>query len=481
MGRKTENVLLPYALGTFGLQSIICFAASFQAEFYNKMYAPLDPGILGGCALVLFLSRLLSSALDPVIGVWIDRRGRSGARLYQLVRRNILPLALLTVLLFVYIPFDRFGGKWAMYAYITFTSVLWSVAMSMSEIPTQSMISYLTKNDAGCRRMAAVTNITKGVAQLAPSLLVTVIMLAVDALRGAGNTQDRTYYLINAAFITAMGAAFMWLLTRAKPEGARQTAVDIQQASATVEQMLGDLRKDRNVRMIFLINVLGFARAMSNAVLLQANGALIGQVTLFGKVFDTTTNATWLPYLFGNLSGGAALFLIPAINKRLKEKKTYILFSLLDFVFSMCAYGFYVSQGADSPLRYGNGAMYMIMTFSFIGSFLMGVNTFIPLAMTAETARAECVRTGKAYTSGPYAVLTMSVKLGTALSVFVGLLIVSGAGYNQLVYAAGNIPASVQNTVMAAFMLIPGLSTLLSTVPAFFYRPVPDGGKTPAA
>ncbi len=49
-------MLLPYALGTFGLQAVISFAAGFQAEFLNKMYAALDPNILTGAALILFVS-----------------------------------------------------------------------------------------------------------------------------------------------------------------------------------------------------------------------------------------------------------------------------------------------------------------------------------------------------------------------------------------------------------------------------------------
>ena len=107
------------------------------------MYSELDSNILIGCAVVLFVSKLISSLLDPVIGVWIDR---SGSNLFRFVRRSILPLAVLTVLLFCYIPFERFGGRWVMYAYITLVSVLWSVAMSFAEIPTQSIIAYLSKN-----------------------------------------------------------------------------------------------------------------------------------------------------------------------------------------------------------------------------------------------------------------------------------------------------------------------------------------------
>jgi hypothetical protein len=60
------------------------------------------------------VSKLVSSLLDPVIGVWIDRTSRNGVNLFKRVRRSIFPLAILTVLLFVYIPFDRFGGRWLM-------------------------------------------------------------------------------------------------------------------------------------------------------------------------------------------------------------------------------------------------------------------------------------------------------------------------------------------------------------------------------
>ena len=464
--KDIKGILPLYALGTFGLQAIFGFVASFQAEFWNKLYVGLDGNILIGCAVVLFISKLISSLLDPIIGVWMDK---SGSNLFRLVRRSIMPLAFLTLLLFLYIPFDRFGGRWAMYAYITLVSVLWSVAMSFAEIPMQSIISYLSENEAGCQRLAAITNIAKSLGQGAPPVLVTILMLLVDMLRGAGNTSEASYYLINAVFITALGVLFMVLLTLAKNAGEKSSAAKAKE-TASIKTMLLKLRENRNIRIVFLINILGFARAMSNSILLQANGAFIGKVELFGKVFDTTTNATWIPFLFGNISGTAAMFIVPLINKRLKEKKTYIIFSVLDFIFSIAAYSFYVLQPAGSPVRCGNGAMYMIMTFSFIGSFLMGVNQFIPLSMTAIIAHIESKRNKTEYESAPYAVLTMSVKLGIALSAVVGLMIVGLSGYNQSVYQSGSITPQMQNTVMLAFMALPGISTLLSAVPAFFFK-----------
>jgi Na+/melibiose symporter-like transporter len=326
-----------------------------------------------------------------------------------------------------------------------------------------------------------VTNIAKCVAQAAPPVLVTVIMLTVDQVRGVGNTTDAAYYLINVSVISAMGVLFMVLLAGAKPAGVRQKTVDLQQASATIGQMLNDLRKNKNVLIVFLINVLGFARNMSNVILLQANGALIGKVELFGRTFDTTTDTTWLPYLFGNISAAAALVLVPLINRRLKEKKELISCFLFWISFSACGVHVLCAAGRGQPRAlwnqrhvYDHGLLFF-MVFSFIGSFLMGVNQFIPLAMTAEISRFESEQNGLSYASAPYAVLTMSVKLGTALSTVIGLLIVSAGGYNQLVYQAGQITPHMQNIVMFAFKAIPGISTLLSAVPAFFY-PLPVHG-----
>jgi len=55
------------------------------------------------------------------------------------------------------------------------------------------------------------------------------------------------------------------------------------------------------------------------------------------------------------------------------------------------------------------------------------------------------------------------------------LWIVGASGYNQLIYQSGSITPQMQNTVMIAFMALPGISTLLSAVPAFFFQiPVQD-------
>ena len=79
------------------------------------------------------------------------------------VLRSALPLAVLTTRDFIYIPFDKFGSKVFLYLYITVTTVLWNMAMSFADIPSQGMLS--ASPDADERNIAAsFSNIAKTMA-----------------------------------------------------------------------------------------------------------------------------------------------------------------------------------------------------------------------------------------------------------------------------------------------------------------------------
>lgn len=467
--KKDKSIVFPYALGTLGLQTIIGFTENFQSEFYNKAFVMIDGLIITRCAVILAVAKFISCVLDPVIGMIIDRSTKKGASLLFWLRSSVAPLICLTVFLFFRPPFDRFGGKPVMYAFIAITAILWNITMSCTEIPLQSMISFISQNESNGKRLVSLTNITKSLGLGAPPILVTIIMFVTDGIRGAGETSDMEYYFINVLSVSIIGLLFSLPLLIRNPKLQRSATVDGLNR-VTLYQMIEVIRKNKHILIVFFINILGFARNLSNVILLQSNGALIGKIQLCGKTLDTTTNATWIPFLIGNFTSILALFAVPAINKRLKEKATYLLFSIALFSFSVVAFIFYVLLPEGSALRYGNGAMYMLMVMSGIGSFLMGANEYIPLAMTAEIADIEVERGVNGNPAIPYAVLTMSIKLGAAAGVILGLYLVGKSGYNQLIYEAGAVTVKMQNQIMCAFMLIPGVSSLLSALPAFFYK-----------
>lgn len=458
---------LVYALGIFGVQIFIGYMNSFQTEFYNKMYSSFDSNIFYASAIIIFIAKLISCIFDPLIGAMIDKSSLKGGKMRPWVLRSAFPLAVLTTLIFIYIPFDKFGGKILLYAYVTVTTILWNVAMSFADIPSQGMLSLLSP-DADERNVAAsFSNIAKTMALALPGVFVTVVMMLLGMVKGEGNYEDKEYYLITALVFFVLGTSLIILMYKKNRE-----TVESSNSSQTVsfKEMFREMKNNKMILIVFLINILGFARSMGLIVCVQANGALIGKINLFGMVMDTTADATWLPGILGGVSGFIGICIVPLINKKLGEKKTYIGFSAATFVFNMAVTVFYWLLPEESALRYGNPALYMIMIFQFLIGFLTAANSYVPLVMTADVVDYRLYKTGEHKEGVNYAILSLSIKLSNAICVAAGLLIVAVSGYTQVVYETGSIPANMQNIIMFSYIGFVGVSALISAIPMLFYK-----------
>ena len=466
--KKTNEILtmkatMFYAVGIFGVQLFIGYVNTFQTEFYNKMYSGFDPNIFYASAVIIFIAKLVSCVGDPIIGSLIDRSDSKGGKIRPWILRSAFPIAALTTLLFIFIPFNT---RALLYAYITLTTVLWNIAMSFADIPSQGMLARLSPNLEERDKAAALSNIFKAVALAVPGVFVTIIMLLLDAVKGAGNYPDRLYYLITALVIMVLGTG-CYLLIYVKN---REAVKDTPAPSVSMKDMFTELKNNRMILIVFLIYILGFARTMALSVCVQGNGALIGKVNLLGMTMDTTADATWLPGILGAVSGLVGVSIVPMINKRLGEKKTHIAFAAGTFLFTAAVCAFYWTLPAESPLRYGNPALYMIMLIQLIFSFLFSTNSYIPLVMTADIVDYQQWKTGRRKEGVNFAILSMAIKLSSALSVAVGVLMIGISGYTQVMYETGFIPVRTQNIAMFAYFGFAGVSSLVCALPMLFYR-----------
>ena len=465
---STKSAII-YAVGIFGVQIFIGFMNSFQTEFYNKMYSGFDKNIFYASAVIIFVAKLISCIFDPLIGALIDKSNLKGGKMRPWVLRSAFPIAILTTVMFIYIPFENFGanGKIFLYAYITLTTVLWNIAMSFADIPSQGMLSLLSPDAEERNTAAGFSNLAKSIALVAPGVFVTIVMMVLNAIKGEGNYPDKEYYLVTALAFLVLGT-FCYLLIyfcNREKVPSNQSAKSI-----SMREMFDELKTNKMILIVFLIYILGFARTMNTIVCVQANGALIGKVNLFGANMDTTADATWLPGLLGAAAGMIGICIVPAINKKFGEKKTYIGFSVGTFIYTMICTVIYWCVPADSALRYGNSALWFIMVMQVISGFLVSANTYIPLVMTADIVDYQLWKTGKRKEGVNFAILSMAIKLSNALCVAVGLLLIAISGYTQVIYETGHIPTSTQNIIMFAYMGFVGVSAMLSAIPMFFYK-----------
>ena len=467
----TTKAAVIYALGIFGIQFFIGFMNSFQTEFYNKMYSGFDGNIFYASAIIILVAKIISCVFDPVIGGMIDKSNKPGGKMRPWILRSLFPLAILTTLIFIYIPFDKIPGakgKILLYGYITITTVLWNIAMSFADIPSSGMLSLLSPDVDERNTAAGFANLTKSAALGGTGVVVTVVMLVLNLIKGEGNYPDSLYYMLTAVLIAVLGIPLGLLMYFTNKETVKSTGSTTGQFS--FKDIFAEFKENKQILLVFLLYMLGFARGITVMVCVQANGALVGKLNLFGMTFDTTADATWLPGLLGGITGVIGFAVVPKIHKKFGTKKTYIMYSIGTFVCAAIFCIFYWLLPADSPIRYGVPGMIYVAASQFFMSFLTTANTYIPLIMTADIVDYEFERTGKRKEGINYAVLSLAIKLSNAFAVALGLLLIAFSGYTQVMYESGVIPVRTQNIMVFDYIGVVGVSALLSIIPMFFYK-----------
>lgn len=457
-----------YGVGILGLQLFIGYMNSFQMEFYNKMYSAFDSNIFYAAAIIILVAKLISCISDPIFGSLIDRSHLKGGKMRPWILYSAVPIALVTTIMFIYIPFERIGGtagKAVMYSYITVTTVLWNVAMSFADIPSQGMLSLLSPVAEERNVAAGIANTTKSIALATPGVFVTIVMLVLSAITKKPDTDPsfiRTYYIVTALIFLVLGTGLYLLIYFCNKEEVKSYS----EKAVSMKEMFRELKNNKMIFVVFLTFILGFARNAAMGICVQAGGVLVGRIKLLGMDLDPTSSATWLVGLTSAVTSMVSIVFVPMINKKWGEKKTFIIFALYGAVISIAALIFYVCQPADSALRGGTSALWMLWVMLALIGFMFGPHGYLPMIMTADIVDYQEWKTGVRKEGVDFAILSMSNKISNALSVAFGILLIGISGYT----ANAEITPKMQNIVFFAYVGLPGIACLLSMIPMFWYK-----------
>ena len=472
----TTGKALLYGFGVCGLQFFGGFVNSFQTQFYSDMYSTVDGNIFFVVAIIILVAKLISCFADPIIGSMIDRSHFKKGKMRPWIGISAAPIACFTMLMFIYIPFGNLSetaSKLVMYGYITVTTVIWNIAYSLADIPSQGMLSLLSQNTDERNKTAGIANVLKSIAGSVSGVVVTIVMLILSAITnkdGSDFGYVKSYYMITALFLFFFAGGLHLLnyfFTEERVHGYSNKTI-------TVKEMFVELKQNKMMRMIFLSQLFGFSRGCVGAVVVQAGGVLIGAVTVpllskllaGGAPLDPTSNATWLTGITSGISSMVSIVCVPMISKKLGEKKTFILFAIYGFVVALIAMIIYIALPADSALRGGVGALIFIWIVEFFVGFMYGTHGFCPVVMTADIVDYQEWKTGERKEGVDYAILSMGIKIAGAFSVGFGILMVAISGYN----ATAIISQRMQNIMFLAYVFLPGLGCLLSMLPILKYK-----------
>lgn len=454
-----------YALGVMGINLAIGLVNSYQAEFFNN--------ILGAnlmiFAAILLASKFISIVADFIIGNLIDRANFKSGKMRPWILISAFPLAVVTMITFVFIPFKSHAG---MYVYITFMTILWNVSMTLADIPSQGMLALLSNDGIEKNDAAGLANTLKSIALACPGVIVTIVgMLTGSEVTG------KTEYLITAGIMCGLGLVFQLLMYFKTKE----VVVSRTSSAMSFKEMFKELKNNKMLIIMFLTYILGFGRNIGLGIAVQATYILVRDgvdlsflsfLGFEGKLYGPAIS--WAIGITSAVSSMVTIVFNAAINKKLGEKKYFIGAGLYGFAISVISVIMYCCGG--TALR----SFWAILVYQFFLGFAYGPNGFLPMVMTSDIVDYQEWKTGKRTEGTQFAILSMANKLSNALSVAVGIFLIGAIGFSAskasgIIETAPDTISSyitddMQNKAWIIYFLIPGLCMLASSIPMFFYK-----------
>jgi Na+/melibiose symporter-like transporter len=162
-----------YSLGLFGFQAIVGLLNSYQAEF--------DGSILGAnvalVGILILVAKIVSAVFDPIVGNMIDRSKSKNGKFKSMILKSILPLLVMSAVVFIDVPFKE--NKTAVYIWIFVTYLIWSLAMTLGDVPSQGIASVLTPNPTERTNVVSISNTFKQIGFSACVVIVPVVCIII--------------------------------------------------------------------------------------------------------------------------------------------------------------------------------------------------------------------------------------------------------------------------------------------------------------
>ncbi len=446
-----------YSLGLFGFQAIVGLLNSYQAEF--------DASILGAdiavVGILILIAKIVSAVFDPIVGNMIDHSKSKHGKFKSMIMYSILPLLLFTAVVFVDVPFKN--NKMLIYVWIFVTYLIWSLAMTLGDVPSQGIASVLTPNPTERTNVVSISNTFKQIGFSACVVVVPVVCLIVpggsQVIGFEGETDTPMIggeYFWTAVLTAVLGCVLFALIPMLNKERVPYVSGE----KTTTKDMIQALKNNKPLMLVIISYFLGFGRQMAMGIQVQAANVLLGSQNLVAVLGIVTA-----------IGSMVSMAICPILIKKLGEKKVYLIMSFYGFAVSVLSFivGFLWFRNPDNMML-----TVLFYLFLFLIGLQFGAVTLMPMIMTADCVDYYEYETGKRMEGAAYSVLTLTIKVCLALGTALGLVFVQFSGYSDTVAqitagTAAGFDVGTKDIIFFAYTVMPGILALLSTIPMFKY------------
>ncbi|MDE6413489.1 MAG: MFS transporter, partial [Eubacterium sp.] len=374
---------------------------------------------------------------------------------------SIIPLLVLTAVVFVDVPFK--DNKAVTYVWIFVTYLIWSLAMTLGDVPSQGIASVLTPNPTERTNVVSISNTFKQIGFSACVVVVPIVCLIVpngsQVIGFEGETDTPmigSEYFWTAVLTAVLGCVLFALIPMLNKERVPYVSGE----KTTTKDMINALKNNKPLMLVIISYFLGFGRQMAMGIQVQAANVLLGSQNLVAVLGVVTA-----------IGSMVSMAICPVLIKKLGEKKVYLIMSFYGFVVSVLSFivGFLWFRNPDNMVL-----TVLFYLFLFLIGLQFGAVTLMPMIMTADCVDYYEYETGKRMEGAAYSVLTLTIKVCLALGTALGLVFVQFSGYSDTVAqitagTAAGFDVGTKDIIFFAYTVMPGILAFISTIPMFKY------------
>ncbi len=426
----TRTNVASFAASGFGQNMIIGIVNSFILFFYT------DVLIIPAATVTVLMgaARVFDALNDPVMGVIVDKTRTKWGKLRPYIIATVLPLAVITTLLF-YAPNLSEKGR-IVYAYITYFA--FGIIYTICDVPFWGLASAMTPNPEERIKFISFSRLFHSIGGALPILLIPLFV----SLAGGSN---RKGYFSAGLFVGIVGAALFSLAFFGTTERCAQS-----EKAPTLKDNFKFFLINRPLQIVVGANVLGSARAIAIVASMYVSVYLLGDAS-----YNIVILGAW------GVTGYLGMLLTPKLAKKFNYRQLYILCAIIGVL-------------AHVLLYFWGSSMVAILVCMAIGGFPYGIAANINYAMIADSVDYVEWKTGWRTEGVSISFQTLMNKLMTAIQVTGTAYALKVIAFQQPILINGEAVTQTQsqgtlNGIFTLVTLIPIVSWIICLIPMMFY------------
>lgn len=454
-----------YAIAALGQGLVYSCMSSYITDYYMSV---LKLNAMFVILLMLF-ARVWDAINDPMMGMIMDRVSFKKGRMKPYPVWTAVPIAILTILMFVNPGFDTNNKSIWLYVFTAAVYVIWGMVYTSSDVPFWSMPNVMTPDAKERGNIISYGKTVGGIGSAVTVALPIIVgfFIADMDVEKAGIVK----YAVMAVSMSLIGMPLFAMSSFKVKE-----RIQIPNATKRAPGEPSSIKRIftcKPLMLVVLSGVLSFGRYMLQAAaphVARYSGFFIGvqpqTVEEYNKNISTVALVIQVCAAVGMF--GAMLFL-PKLYKKFEYKQIMIV---------SCIGGF-VASCFTLVIGWTTHNLLLCIPFMLISSIPLGVINNVSFAMVCDCLDFMEWKTGYRDTGLGSACQSFVNKIGNAFAtvmIIVMYMVVSidvnklNVGSGQEVVDAINSLSSTQNFAMFSLVtIVPGISLLLCAIPLFFY------------